>query len=386
MDDKHLELQQSVQSEPVSAYQENFAVPTKKHPRKRYIVGVIIACFVIIASLLISGSYAIAYQNVSIGSPTLEVAITRFVQALPFAPKTPLYLLAKMVDAQNQVSKHQFDASIAMNSNQLSSQIGLQNLDAQMHGNIDYSDKKNVITNFDINISNQYLASVRKPDSIIYVKADKIPALFFLLFGINEQQSQLFMNQWIAVDTAPLETEARKKLEENTQITAQSQQIVNRVSQIMSSSVVQSKLSQSQEELDTVPTYKLHFVADPATIDYLGEELEKITNNSPTQSLLYAQNDTQKPSDVIKDLTIDLWIDQKQYYLRKLSIATSITDPQNSRSFSEQLAPSSDLIKAVLVLKFSNFGENFSVEKPSSFTTLEDLAQQFLRNSSENDQ
>lgn len=361
---------------------------TVPHKKRRsiaiYVIAFVIALFVILGSATTALAYAITYQRFSLGNPPLEKMIQHEVLSLSFTPKTPEFLLESMAEAQQKVSKHTFDVSVATKSDDLLSSLNLTNLDVQLKGYVDYTNLKNVKLSMDGSLSNQYNMKVRSNSNLIYVKFEKIPQIVFSLLGLNQEQSESILTQWISFDTTPLETDARKYLDENSSKSTPTDHVVQRLRDLLKEPAIIAKFTQSDDIVDGHETYKLHFAGDPVTIDYLGRELHKAAaqdGSTASQSLLYMQKNEEKLSDTVKQFNIDVWIDKKSYYMRKMVSAVSIETPSRGLSALATPLPSEEATKKsvsqfALSLSLDHFGEEMAVETPPTSITMDELIKQ----------
>lgn len=348
-----------------------------------YIVGFLIALIVISVAATSAFAYAVTYQQLSVGNPDLEKSIQQTVQRLPFTPKTPEFLLESMAEAQKTVSKHSFDLSIATQSDTLAAPLGLNSLELSAKGKVDYSNLENIQTDLQASLSNQYNLQMRKKDQMIYVKLDKLPEYVYLLLSLPKEKVDPLLTQWISFDVTPLNTDAKKYLDDQSEQSNASEKMVDRMRDILKEPAILAKFKQSSEKVGDHDAYKLEFVADPVTIDYLGKEIEKeMAKDYPSQSLYYTQQEEKKLSDTVKALTINVWIDKQSYYMRKMISSVTVAVPDYSSmglGAANPLDPTTTPTKEMqfaIALTLDQFGEVVQVDAPSPSITSEEMLKQ----------
>ncbi|MCL5019703.1 MAG: hypothetical protein M1426_04400 [Patescibacteria group bacterium] len=71
-------------------------------------------------------TYAVAYEKIKLEKyPDFQKKVAAFVMELPFTPKTPKFLLARSAMAHQDITKQAFDISMAIDSADLASSLGL---------------------------------------------------------------------------------------------------------------------------------------------------------------------------------------------------------------------------------------------------------------------
>lgn len=259
----------------------------------------IILVFLLFVLLLSGAAYAIAYEKIKIGNPQIEKKVSDFVQGLPFVPKTPKYLLTQAAKAHQKISRHRFDLSLATESDGLASSFGTNKLDIQAKGAVDYSDAKNPKLTLNASLTKDFSLDIRKPDKMIYLKINQLPPLLLTVFGFSPgPQLDAVLENWFSWDTSTLDTEARR----STSFTNQFAE--NAIDKLLTEKLLNS-IKVTQEKIDTFDTYRLNLPLNKELLDTLDQK------SAYTAQL--------KLSDYITDMVLDLWIDKKDYYVRKIS-------------------------------------------------------------------
>ena len=341
--------------------------------------------FVFFSVLILAGlgglTYAVAYEKIKLEKyPDLQKQVSYFVMELPFMPKTPKYLLAKSAMAHQDITKQSFDISIAIDSADISSFLGLSNLDIQAKGAFDYTDPKNVFGNLEVSFTKDFNAEFRKKDEMLYFKLNKLPSFFFAFLGISTTNFDPLMNKWVSYDTTPLETEARKSIQEDREIDPLSQEFIDKNFEKYIDDEILSKMKLASDVEEGYAVHKITLDADSKMIDYLGEKIESMSRQK--SNYVYPQkstSETDKLSDFIKKFRWEMYIDKETYYTRKvifnMDLEYDSSDGVGSFSLGSLMnpLPSNNTAKIAFAAKFDKFGDEVMVEKPPESITLEEF-------------
>lgn len=355
-------------------------------PKKRFTFLKIIFFILvgILSFLILSGGavYAIAYEKIDINNPKLQKQISQVVMNLPFAPKTPRFLLESTILAHKKLSSHSFDISIATKSNDVSALLGLNQIDAQIKGDIDYSDPKNIKLGLNADITKDFSLELKKKDPTIYLKVNKIPALILSFLGIEEEKLKPIFENWIAFDTKPLDTEARRQLDQEVEPNLTEQYIVETVDGLLDEKLLK-EVKVTKETIDGFSSYKLDLNTNQQTIDYLFARLQSGSRRDKGRVLLEG---TTKPSDTIKELVAQVWVDEQKFYIRKILTSFKLSydkSPVDSYLPTQVLGISKNVLgeteskktdaSFVSVIKFSDFGKKIEVHLPDKSMKVEEF-------------
>jgi hypothetical protein len=211
--------------------------------------------------------------------------------------------------------------------------------------------------------------------------------LFTIALGITDEEklNELLTSDWIKIDTSTLDTEARQLLgNQNTDTKSQTEvekELEEALSKIALDDVLPNLvMSNDKDGSDSV--YKIQFKPSPEVLDKVFEkidkEFKKLGPNTSTMPVLGVSTLDQKASDVIKDLVVNIYINQKNYYIHRSDIAFNVVpDKSISDSTSSPLASPSSISFAG-VLKFSDFGVDVPIDTPEKSVTPEEFYQKLM--------
>lgn len=370
--------------------QANTAAPISQNitplPRKkRWLWLLLLLVFILIGSF--SGlTWAVAYEKIDLGNPGLQKNVTNLVLSLPFTPKTPKYIVESSIRAHKNLKKQSFKISIAAESNNFSNLINTNKLDLEMKGNIDYSDTKNPQFSLNASITKEFNVDIVKKDALVYFKVNKYPSEILSIFGINSGPiDSILLNKWFSYDSTPLNTEARKYLDENKeQKSLVEGSISENLKNFLDEKIFKS-IVVSSEDFESHPTYRLRFAPSAEVIDDIGqiieEERQKDSKYKSDESDA-GLNSNKKLSNYLKSLTVDFWFDKSKYYIRNIVISMKLTVSTDAYSgisnmipggFGTLSLPEDKETLIVAAAKFNNFGEAFNIETPKESMTMETL-------------
>lgn len=338
--------------------------------------------FLAVIALFGAGSYAVAYQKIKLPDKYqgVEFAITNFIQSLSFTPKTPEFLIAKALIAQEKVNKESYDVSLALDSGATALIPGLgSSMDVLVKGNIDYSDRKNIVFTAEANLTKDLNVELRKPDNLLYFKIGKIPSFLLAFAGLKTTDFDPILNKWYSYDTAPLSTEARSEIDEKSgdREVFSDKFVKDNLDSYIDERIL-SEMKISDAEVDGFSTYKLTISADSDLIDYIGKKIEEEEkkNNGSSADYMYPGS-SQKLSDTIKSMNWELDIDKKEYYVRKVAITTKIEfdEVDNYSLFmgSPGISSENSAAEIAVVAKFNNFGKDIKIEIPADTKSWEEF-------------
>lgn len=350
---------------------------SKKKQHLPIVIFLIIFLFIFIFGGLVT---AVAYGKISLGKPSFERKIEKIVLSLPFMPKTPKYILESAALAHQKISKHSFDISLAINSDSSIPFYGLDQLDVLVNGKVDYSDSENIITSFNASLGNDANVTVRKKSTLFYIKINKIPAFLSFFLPIDEKLTSVLEN-WVTYDTRALTTTARNHLEEKSPNKSTTQELIEEIIQNTLDDKILDVISLSQEKLDGASVYKLRLTATDELVDYLGNKVKKQSRDK-LNTFNNQQGETKeefKLSEVVRNLEVEIWIDEKDHYLRKSITFFNFDTKESSAYYPSGLIPEvapiegEQKISVSIASQFSNFGDQVIVETPTQSITFEEL-------------
>lgn len=338
---------------------------------------------ILILALIGGGTvYAIAYDKLKINNPEIEKKIAQFVQGLPFAPKTPKFLLNAAMAAHEKATSFDFNISVAAKSNGLTSLLGTNQGDVSIQGFIDYKDPARI--NFSLNggLSTDFNIDVRKKDQFYYLKLNKIPLTILALVGIKDQSLiQPVLENWVGIDITPPNTEARKALDAQKSQDVPINDKVNEELNKLMEKVFLNAIVVSSEDLDQEKTYKLVFTPNTAVWDFIDKQRDdEYKKQYPTLPVPIT-----KTADMFEKFVVTIWLGQKDYLIRKTEIITDIKSdmplsylsPLTSVvSSSYGMVPDSKektVTSVVGVIKLSTYNQPKNVEVPAKYMSPEEF-------------
>ncbi|MEO6508723.1 MAG: hypothetical protein ABIO02_02110 [Patescibacteria group bacterium] len=358
--------------------------PAKKRKSFKDILMMLLIFSPILLFLILStAAVLIAYEKVTISNKNLQNGVANMVMSIPFFPKTPKYVLAKSIDAQAKVKRFVYDLSFAASSPTLTSFLGTSNLDFSAKGPVDYTDTKNPSMALDINSKDINVNYILK-DEFHYIQINKLPAALDLLFatmGISPDIKKQFIGKWFFVDGKPLDTEARRELQKKQEKDPQqslTDQYVDKLFSKLKEKQYQKMLVVTKEKVDTFSSYKVQFEPSNTLLDTLYQDI--ITERSKSKEVDVAVPPTDyKISDTVSNFKMYTWIDEKEYYVRKMLLTFDIvTDsgsvmPMYGAPTPPPLSNKKNTIPMTVALKLSDFGKQQKIEKPSDAVNIEKL-------------
>src|SRR3989344_4304527 len=340
-----------------------------------FVAGLLLLIFFI---LIITGgaTYAVAYEKIKLDkNPELQKKVAYFVMSLPFTPKTPKFLLAKTGMAHQDVTKESFDISLAIDSKDFVSSLGLSGLDIEAKGNVDYSDPKNVKLVLDTSITKDFNFELRKKDKFLHFKINKLPSALLALLGLKVEEFAPILDKWVSYDTTPLDTEARRSIQDE-EIDPLSEEYLDETFEKYIDDEVLSKMRLVEVTEEGREMYKITLDADPALIDHLGQKLEE-ERKKTGGAYLDQSSESVKLSDMIKALKWEIYIDKDRYYTRKLIVTADLeTDKMDYGSIFTGTSGSpseKSQAKIAFAAKFDDFGEEVVVHEPEEAITFEEF-------------
>ena len=361
------------------------ANPSPQSPKKAgLIIGVILALIVFLTSGVSAGAYLIATDKIPLANQPLKDQITRIVFSMPFVPKTPLQVLRLASIAHKNIAKNSFDLSIAVTSGDFQDLLGSNNLDVSMVGFSDYTDPTDPKVSFTINITRDFSLDLRKKDKNLYLKVNKLPLFIYPILGLEPEKISPLLDNWLVIDTTPLETEARKSLDnlqKSDQVDSSDEALDSLFKQLVDEDILPN-LKMTSETVDTTPIYKLVYAPTPEQLDAIIEKLSDYQPESAQNINLLGVStaaDDPKASDIVKNPILTIYIDQKSYFVTKTEVSLNLESlRENDSETSSPFADIPDKVTLVGVVKLSDFGHDVSIDIPESALTPDDFYQKFI--------
>lgn len=370
------------------------SLPLASSPAKRS-PGLVVSVIVGLVLFLLIGTsvsaYLIAADKIPFKNKNLKAKISQVVFAVPFIPKTPKYVLQQAGEAHKKLSKSSFDFSLAVKANgdSLSQLFGSNNLDISVKGYTDYSDLDSPRASLSAFITRDFGFEVRKPDAKnLFLKVHKLPLLLFSLIGVTDTAkiNNLLTSDWIRIDTSTLDTNARELLGTGLPDTSTQSDVDHVLQETLAKLLLEDvfpALVMTKEKVDEFSIYKIQFKPSPdlldKIIDTIKTEAKNLGPSTSTIPVLGTSTLDSKASDSVHDLTVNLYVDQKDFYIRRGDIAFNLVLPEASGSdVTPPLFASSTSASFAGVLKLSDFGTDMPIETPADSITPEQLYERFM--------
>ncbi len=327
-----------------------------------------------------SAAYLIASDKIDIQNPPLKDKIDNFILRLPLIPKNPATLFRLATLAHKNNAQNSIDFSFASNSDDLAATLGSNNLDLLLQGYTDFSDNLNPRISFSGSINKEFSVDLKKEDHLLFFRVGKVPLPVSTILGVRPSDLDTLLENWIAFDTSKLETEARKSLEDISDPDPEKKdsEINNEIETFLVDEIM-SSFTQSRDRVDEFRCHKLFLNPSPDQINNFVELASKTANAGNTTR--YVSPQPINYSEVFRNLNLNIWIDEKDYYIRKFQIST-VFDPNPIIKNNEGIAGFSNSvekpIKMSLVLKFSNFGEVLPIDVPQNYLTPQEFVEKIF--------
>jgi len=342
---------------------------------------VILVTILVLVFFLLSSSgvlaYFIAAEKINIKNDKIKNTVSKIVFSIPFIPKTPKYVLESAIAAHKKVSRNSFDFSLATSSESFTSILGSSRMDIAVKGYTDYLNIKQPKGYFNFALTKELNFDAKLINKMVYLKVNKIPLAVYTMLKLDPLQVQPLLDNWISYDTTPMETEARKSLERSDISKTPSEvnkKLVDLVSKIGNEDILLS-LKMSSDKVDNLLAYKIELVMTPQLMDKIQVETEKQYPQASSSGV----DKKYKASDIIKNMVFDLWVDQKDYYMRKGTLVFTYDIPSNlTTGFSLIPFESPKPAQVSIAFVFSDFGKEIPVEPPANSISPEEFYQQLV--------
>lgn len=347
--------------------------PPPKKSKKGLLLLLILTFLVLAFAGSAAFAWGVAYGSIKMDNyPKVEVAIKNAVYSLPFTQKPPEFLLAKTIMAHQDVTRESFDVSVAVGSDELSDPLGITQLDFQIKGNVDYTDPKNVFFNTEIFLTKGLNIELKKNGDMVYFNIKDIPSFLLAFAGMSKSQFEPVLNKWVSWDVSPLDTEARRTIQD-TEVDYLDPVFAEEKFNEYLDDYLLEKLVVTDDEVDGHKVYKIALNADSEVIDYLQRKLENSSSQGGSYSVLGYTADSEKLSDYVKTLTVEIYIDKRSYYTRKLIFSSSLEYDSSELSDLGLTGSGSSMADFAFAAKFDNFGEEVVVNEPMVDMTSEEF-------------
>jgi hypothetical protein len=339
---------------------------TSQKPTFTKLTSIIVAIAILFFGGLAATAYAVTYSELSLGNKNLDLQIARAVQALPFMPKTPQFVLMSAINQHKEVTTFTFDVSIATQSDDIFSSFGMQKIDIEAKGAIDFTDINNPKLETSLNVTKDLNSDIKYLDEMLYIKINQAPGFLLSLAGFSPEMAEPFLNRWIVYDASTINTKARSEIQAQKE-EKYSRSEINRGLEALSSDKVIEAVTMTNDNSLGHPAFKLHLEATPEIIDeWIAKASETVEENQDTTS----NKSKPKYSDTIKEFTVDIWISKSDYYVRRTTLSMTMV---NEDTFGVTLPNGKSELSLVAVFEADNFNNPVEIEIPASATPLEQI-------------
>lgn len=357
----------------------------------------IIAIFLFLFAGTSSALAAIAYGTLSVNNPQVEQVIRHIVMSIPYTPKTAQYVIESAVLAQNNVKKEGFDLSLSAKSNELASTLGMNEFDMDVQGHIDTTNAKYSKLQLTATVPNFLTMEMRDTGQTMYLKLNKVPDLLLTSLQLDPTKLQPVLSKWVKIDESGFTSPSSQLLNTNGS-SSNGNKLINFYNQ-----KVIPAMQLSTDTVNGVEMYRLHLVPSKDMIDQffrLTDSLSQAqTPSVNTASLTVTQTN---PSDYIKNVEIDIWVNKQSFVIERSSAQMSFqstaipslptqvlgastilsrTNLFGTLSSTAQTVTSSE-VNIAAVANFSDYNKDFVVDVPTDYLNSTEYLQQLESSSS----
>lgn len=332
------------------------------------IIGIIVAGLFLLA---VSATVVLAaYELVPIPQKYQQAAAA-IIFKLPFMPKTPEQVLLASAKAHQQAKSAEIDLSMAMSSQNAAQFLGTGNLDFALKGAVDGADPKKPQFSLNFQLTNQFDLDLTLKDQILFFRINKLPELLLgTMMGITDPAlAEDLMRVWVRYDMTQLETKAREMLDGEQESLKEPQ---TELSEADFTELYQEVIRPHLKMTSNDSQYQMVIDLPAEAIDRLVAKLtEDVTAGQPP----VMDSQTLKPSDLIKKLKLELWINRDDYYVNKASLFTRV---DNQAYLNNQIkgglgsTMERETVDLAVNLSLAKVGETMEIYPPAESLTLEE--------------
>lgn len=373
---------QEYSSSPLSStpiVDENVTPPAPTKKKGKLLLPIILSLLIFLFSTTGVFAYLVVSEKINIKDEKIRNILYSFAYKIPFVPKSPEYILKSSALAHQKLSRNSFDVSLALSSNDFVEQLGSSDFEFQLKGYADFENLENPRLSANLDLSNQLSLEFRKLDDTFYLKANKLPLFLSTYLGVDKNHLDSVMENWISYTSTPLNTEAKKNLPTpaSSPLSDSTKQLFNN----LLNEKVLPLITVSTEDLDSVPTYRLSFVPTSEQLDEIIESLDSIyysSQDSPKSPKLPQM----KYSDMVKNFSVTLWINQKDYYINKSIITMNLVNSSSTPTTPySTLTPQLSEAAFAFVIKLSDYGLIKDINLPPKSLTAEEYIELIMSKS-----
>lgn len=363
------------------AVQESEADQSPKR-KGRWIKKLVRAMLILLPLGLIAAvgvmAYQVTYERATYGFPEIEQKIASFILELPFTPKTPEYILGKMLLEMEKVHGAEFDFSLAMTSSEFTEVFGMDTIQFSMVGDLETLDDGSARGNIRYDITREFQVDIRLTKERLYFKVNTLFPTLLEMMG-EEEVAQLyqryFERRWFYVDISDLETEAEQFLREYTEERAKEENLFLKLDDELKDRLF-ATMTLEEGDLNGSPMQVLSIQPDEKLIEDLFKWVIEEGTPEGTVAPDYYTDLGRTMNTRFSDMKIDLYIDET-YRLSRLSMGMELTFEETGNTRMPLTLPSSSKLRLSAVLDLESFNKRVEVEEPieaqSIFAFIEEL-------------
>jgi hypothetical protein len=370
------------------------AAPSSKIHKKSKVpifLGIIVGLILVLVSSINALAYLISTGKIALSNTELTLLADKIVMVNPILPKTPKVILMKSVMAHQKVLKSSVNFSLAASSDDFQSLVGGSSIDIELSGYSDVSDTANPQFSLNGSITKDFNFDIRKKDKMLYFKINKIPSLIYTFVGLEAGKIEPVISHWVGYDTATLNTDAQKRLQDLRTAETPETEATQAILLKMLETDILPHITLGRDTMDGRKSYKLEFTPTPEILDKLEVNLQNQIPKLNTSSVLGANtqqylNVTEKKplSTYLKDVVLTWWIDESEYYVRKVMVSMKLETGQASPTGESisSLPPSINMptkpVIMVMALRLTDFNKVMPIEVPDKALTIDEFVKQIM--------
>lgn len=324
----------------------------------------------ILLFLLLSIPPLIAYEVLP-SSRQVKAVMSKVVFALPFLPKTPDYILASTIQRHKDVNSAKIVLKLSVNRKLLKDTLNVDADELAVVGGFDYSDSKTGKLDTTITIQDKFEVNFRLINKNGYIKVNKIPAEFIELMALDPNALGSLLNMWVVQQFEGLDNNARILLSQEKQ--TQREELYTKLLPVYEEKI-KPNIIMTTEEVDGFSVHRLHAELDKQTLTEIENALKSPLDTEPATI------------SNINAITIDLWIDKKEFFIRKLEVnpifqnyfqginPTIIGENlESSASANNTKLSTPENSEVKLTVNLTSLNEPLTVEAPDESLTLDEF-------------
>lgn len=323
--------------------------------------------------ILLIGGLATTFAALGAGALKLsfipeEIALSlvKTYAKLPLVPKKPIHILLLSLDSSLEIKTFSLDTSLSM-----------EGLDLAISGDVEVKGEE-------ANASLHLRGKSTSPGTSFDLEADLVSLERILYFKIDTLESPLLsilttldldpiLGNWWRYDLSPLETQARKELEESQGEEAKTltQKAQKKALEIFSEpEILKAVVLEEAEKIGEEESYHLKV---SVTKEFFGKIWEVLREEPLTAQ---EKEGLEKSFEAVEDLELDLWIGKNSRVARKIRITFSLSPSLGASDGS--ITPYLGLLQTfagALVIEIPKINTPVSITAPLDSSDVQDLVE-----------